>query len=88
MIYSLYKQLKSIADNEFNDIVVNSEIIYSIIFEYGKMRKPAWHQVAELQRQVLLSCPPFPKEISRQQIFCPRRPGNLRASSWLLAFSS
>ena len=38
MIYSLYKQLKSIADNEFNDIIVNSEIIYSYSGRARKLR--------------------------------------------------
>ena len=38
MIYSLYKQLKSIADNEFNDIVINSEIIFTYSGRARKLR--------------------------------------------------
>lgn len=38
MIYSLYKQLKSIADNEFNDIIINSEIISSYSGRARKLR--------------------------------------------------
>jgi hypothetical protein len=37
-IYSLYKQLKSIADKEFNDIVLNSEIIFSYSGRARKLR--------------------------------------------------
>ena len=38
MIYSLYKQLKSIADIEFDDFVINSEIIFSYSGRPRKLR--------------------------------------------------
>ena len=38
MIYNLYRQLKSIADNEFYDILISSEIIFSYSGRARKLR--------------------------------------------------
>ncbi len=38
MIYTLYKQLKTIADKEFHDIVINSEIILTYSGSAKKLR--------------------------------------------------